>query len=76
MKVFKQALLAAKRNKKALAIAAMTTGASAFAADGVDSASIVTAIAAAGITIAVVGNAKLLMELGMKAFKWIRGAMS
>ena len=74
---FTRARALARKNKHALAIAATTVAGSAMAAgEGPDAATIVAYMVAAGVTIALVGNAKLVMELGVKAFKWIRGAMS
>lgn len=77
MSKFKKAALQAMSDKKALAIALATTAGSAMAADPTppDPTVIVTYIAAAGVTMVAIANAKLLMELGIKAFRWIRQAL-
>lgn len=77
MNQVKRALLWAKTNKVALAIAGTTVASTAMAADPVppDPAVVVAYIAAAGITVVAIANAKLLMELGVKAFRWIRQAI-
>jgi hypothetical protein len=77
MKLAKRAQLWAMQNKKAIAFGLTTAAGSAFAeGDGVDATVIVTALTALGVTIAVVGNARLVMDLAVKSFRWIRGALS
>jgi hypothetical protein len=76
----KSAVVAAAKNKQVqtgLVIAATTVAVPAMAAAGdpPDVSAIVTYIGAAAITLALVANAKLLMELGVKAFAWIRRAL-
>lgn len=76
MSAFKKALLLAKQNKVALAIAAGTVANTAMAAaTPPDTTELLAYLAAASITVAAVANAKLLMELGVKAFHWIRRAL-
>lgn len=73
-----KALVLISRNKAALATAllvASLSSAHAAAGDPPDTSAIVTYITAAGVTLALVANAKLLMELGVKAFRWIRQAL-
>jgi hypothetical protein len=78
MKLAKRALLWAKQNKKAVAFGLASAAGSAMAEGetGVDATVIVTALTALGVTIAVVGNARLVMDLAVKSFRWIRGALS
>nr|WP_315848082.1 hypothetical protein [uncultured Rhodoferax sp.] len=61
----------------AVAVALGTVALPAMAADPVppDGANIVAYIVAAGVTMALIANAKLLMNLGIKAFQWIRQAL-
>jgi len=44
-------------------------------AEGVDVSSVTTSITAAGVAIGTVGAAVLVMYVGGKVYKWIRGAM-
>lgn len=69
--------LALKKNKIVLALLVLAASGSAMAADPTppDPAIIVAYIAAAGLTMVAIANAKLLMELGIKAFRWIRQAL-
>jgi hypothetical protein len=60
----------------AVAIVALTLGGSAFAADGPDTTAILAAIAAAVISIGLVGTAILGMRVAIKAFVWVRAAMA
>ena len=79
MKLAKRALLWAKQNKTALSFGVTTAAGSAMAAGetgGVDAAAIAAGIVAVGVTIAVVGNARLIMDLGVRAFRWVRSALS
>lgn len=73
----KQVLLDSINRKKALALALVTTAGSAMAADPVppDGANVVTYIVAAGVTMGLIANAKFLMELGIKAWHWIRTSL-
>ena len=73
----KKALLQAMQNKKAMEFALAATAGSAMAADPTppDGASVVTYIVAAGVTMTLIANSKFLMELGIKAFKWMRQAL-
>lgn len=50
-------------------------GAASLAHAAVDTTEIVSAIAAAGVAAAAVGAAVLVMHVGIKVYKWIRGAM-
>lgn len=64
--------------KAPLALLLVLAAGSAMAADPTppDGANIVAYIAAAGVTMALVANSKFLMELGIKAFAWIRKALN
>jgi hypothetical protein len=61
-----------------LVVAFGTVALPAMAADPVppDGANIVTYITAAGVTMALVASSKFLMELGIKAWHWIRRALA
>ncbi|MFS2207179.1 major capsid protein [Variovorax sp. Varisp36] len=65
------------RAQKALAagVALAATAGSAMA-DGPDATVITTAIAAAVVTVGLVGTAKLGLHVAVAAFKWVRQAMS
>ena len=63
-------------NKKALALVpvAMTAGLAQAAA--IDVSDVVTDIGAQAAPIALIGGAVLVLLVGIKAFKWVRRAMS
>lgn len=50
-------------------------GAASLSQAAVDTADVITAITAAGTAAAAVGAAVLVMHVGIKVYKWIRGAM-
>lgn len=62
----------------AIVVALGTVALPAMAADPVppDGANIVAYIAAAGVTMGLVASSKFLMELGIKAWHWIRRALA
>ena len=79
MKVFQNATQFGQKYRKALAVALVTSAGSAMAqaqTTGIDATAIAAGIVAAGVTIAVVGNARLIMDLGVRAFRWVRSALS
>ena len=51
-------------------------GATLSQAAAIDVAAVVTDIGAQAAPVALVGGAVLILHLGIKAFRWIRGAMS
>ncbi len=53
----------------------MAAGGAHAAGEGPDVTQIVAAIAAAGVAAALVGNAKLVMAVGIKVWNWIKGAL-
>lgn len=69
------------RNSQTLALrtavaAGAVAAASAANAAAVDVASVVTDIGAQAAPIGLIGGAVLLIYVGVKAFKWVRGALS
>ncbi|MFZ3127187.1 MAG: hypothetical protein WA136_04140 [Rhodoferax sp.] len=71
------AVNAVRKNKTAAAVVLTTVASTAMAADPVppDPAVFLTYIAAAGVTLVAIYNAKLLLQLSISAFKWIRQAL-
>lgn len=61
----------------AVVVALGTVALPAMAADPTppDGANVVAYIAAAGITMALIASSKFLMELGIKAWSWIKQAL-
>jgi hypothetical protein len=55
---------------------ALTGAAAASHAAAVDVTAVVTDIGAQGTSVAAIGAAVLLLSVGIKAFKWVRRAMS
>lgn len=55
---------------------ALAAGASASQAAAIDVTETVTDIAAQAAPIALIGGAVLLIVVGVKAFKWVRSALS
>jgi hypothetical protein len=62
------------RSLATLALAAAGTGSA--MATAVDVTSIVTAIGEQAVPVAAIGAAVLLLFVGIKAFKWVRKALS
>lgn len=62
-----------QRGLVAAGVLALTAGSA--MADGPDASVITTAIAAAVITVGLVGTAILGMKVAIKAFAWVRAAM-
>lgn len=60
----------------AAATALMANTAFAAAPAAPDGAEVVTYIAAAGVTMGLIASSKFLMQLGIKAWHWIRQALS
>lgn len=58
------------------AVAGLVATASAANAAAVDVAGVVTDITAQAAPIGLIGAAVLLIYVGVKAFKWVRGALS
>lgn len=79
MKKFLQAMAAgqhSKRIKRTLALAATVGVASANAAAGeMDVSAVVTAIAATSASVVLIGNADLIVRVGVKAFSYVRSAL-
>lgn len=63
-----------KMNQKMLFAASMLALASASQA-AVDTTALVTEIGSAGTAVAAIGAAVLLVFVGIKLYKWVRGAM-
>lgn len=61
---------------RALAFIALTASAAASHAAAIDVDDVVTDIAAQAAPIAAIGAAVLLLVVGIKAFKWVRRALS
>lgn len=61
---------------RAVAAAGVLAAASAAKAAPVDVATVVTDIGAQAAPIALIGAAVLLIVVGVKAFKWVRSALS
>lgn len=64
---------AIKRGLVAAGVLAATVSAQAAA---IDVASVVTDISAQAAPIALIGGAVLVVYVGIKAFRWVRGALS
>ncbi len=61
---------------KAAVLAVMVIGAAQASAAAIDVAAVVTDIGAQAAPIGLVGGAVLLIVLAVKAFKWVRSALS
>jgi Inovirus Coat protein B len=69
-------LQASKRAKRILALAAVVGMASANAAgEGPDGTTLAAAIAATSAAVVLVGNADLVVRVGVKAFSYVRSAL-
>lgn len=65
-----------KQFAKAVAIVSTTAlPAVAMAADAMDMTAITDQVKAAGVAVGTVGAAVLLVMVGMKVWKWVRGAL-
>ena len=61
---------------RGVAVAGLVAATSAANAGAVDVAGVVTDIGAQAAPIGLIGAAVLLIYVGVKAFKWVRGALS
>lgn len=61
---------------RGVAVAGLVAATSAANAAAVDVAGVVTDIGAQAAPIGLIGAAVLLIYVGVKAFKWVRGALS
>lgn len=61
---------------RGVAAAGLVAATSAANAAAVDVAAVVTDIGAQAAPIGLIGGAVLLIYVGVKAFKWVRGALS
>ena len=61
---------------KNAALLALAVGATASQAAAIDVAAVVTDIGAQAAPIGLIGSAVLLIYLAVKAFKWVRAALS
>ena len=62
--------------RNAVAAAGVAIAAGAANAEAIDVGAVVTDIAAQAAPIALIGGAVLVVYVGVKAFKWVRGALS
>lgn len=62
-------------NRAAVATGAVVLPLAAHAEGGVDVTTVTTAITAAGVAIATVGAAVLVIKVGGKVWKWVTGAL-
>ncbi|MCG8276630.1 major capsid protein [Stenotrophomonas sp. NLF4-10] len=76
MQKFKNALRGKLPAVAGVGSAALATG-SAFASGGggVDVSEVISAISAAAVPIASIGSAVLTVLVGIKVYKWVRGAL-
>lgn len=65
-----------KNKRRALAGLGMTGAAAMANAAAIDVTSVTTDIAAQAAPVAAIGAAVLLLVVGIKAFKWVRAALS
>ncbi|MGJ7527365.1 major capsid protein [Variovorax sp. GB1P17] len=71
-----QAINLSKRAKRVLVLAAAVGVASANAAgEGMDVSAVVAAIAAVSSSVILIGNADLIVRVGVKAFSYVRSAL-
>lgn len=63
-------------NQKALALVVLSLAATASQAAAIDVTAVVTEIAAQAAPIGLIGSAVLLIFVAVKAFKWVRSALS
>ena len=61
---------------RALVLVALTAAATASQAAAIDVAAVVTDIGAQAAPIALIGGGVLLIMVAVKAFKWVRSALS
>ncbi|MBU4183198.1 MAG: hypothetical protein KJ565_16020 [Gammaproteobacteria bacterium] len=64
------------RPSRFVLLAGVATGASMAQAAAIDVTAVVTDVAAQLTPIGLIGSAVLLVYVGVKAFKWVRGALS
>lgn len=62
--------------RNAVAAAGVAIAAGAANAEAIDVGAVVADIAAQAAPIALIGGAVLVVYVGVKAFKWVRGALS
>lgn len=62
--------------KRGLVAAGVLAAAASANAAAIDVTSVVTDIAAQAAPIALIGGAVLVVYVGIKAFRWVRGALS
>lgn len=62
--------------QKAVAVALLAVASVPSFAAAIDVAAVVTDIGAQAAPIALIGSAVLLLTVGIKAFKWVRRALS
>ena len=74
--MFNQTRSIARRFGPAAVAAGAIASASAANAAAIDVASVVTDIGAQAAPVGLIGAAVLLLVVGVKAFKWVRGALS
>lgn len=62
--------------KRGLVAAGVLAGTASANAAGIDVTAVVTDIAAQSASISLVGGAVLVLYVGIKAFRWVRSALS
>ncbi len=73
MKLMNQAR---KYGPKLAVVSGLAASAAASHAEAIDVAAVVTDIGAQAAPIALIGAAVLILHVGVKAFKWVRSALS
>lgn len=65
-----------KQFRRVLVAAPVLAGVASANAEAIDVAGVVSDIAAQAAPVALIGGAVLLLVVGIKAFKWVRAALS